>query len=618
MRRRCLICPPAFTRWVAVLAFVLLLTASFPADVQAHSGEILHSGQVLPGTSGTAVFDAPLAQPSLPWDGGGGYLSWLKLLLITIVFLVWVKLADRLNCDSMAIGDDTGMKPEIWNAITTGSFLIGFFVAISLPVFLAGFPIYLLAAFAPPVIYFFMRRSEVKKSPALKARATVNKAGEPVPEPLLQQDLGPEVKFTAAGSGKEQQMNLIRARQTPEEGFTTAKTLIDEAIKSRAEEIMLDYSRDRASVRLKIDGAWQPYPALERPQGDAMLSTFKYLAGLNPAERRAKQTGQFQLKTCGEKCGINMRSQGVATGERIQLKLVRDKKVRLSIIRLGMFPDMAEKFIAHMNGQGMTIISTMPGDGMTTTWQSMLDASDRITRDAVGIIPPTDLETGVENITIHQYDPETGGTPASILKPILLTQPDCLVVPDLSDRGSMDMVIGEVDEGRSVITRIQARSAAEALLRVYTFAGDREAFAENVTAVTNQRLLRRLCDNCKVPVQVAPKMIADLGGDPKQQNTLYKHYKLPPPEQRVDAKGRPIEIPPCEVCNGLSFIGRIAAFEMLEVGDGVRAVLSSGKPTVEAIENAARKAGKKTIAAEAYRLVLMGLTTPGEVQRVLK
>ncbi|MEM7453297.1 MAG: ATPase, T2SS/T4P/T4SS family [Planctomycetota bacterium] len=599
MRRRC------FSLFVLGLTAV----AVTPAQLFAQSPELL-------------------AQSPEPWNGGGGYLSVIKLILIGVVFLIWVRLADAVNKDSMGIGEDTGLKPEVWNPITAFSFLAGFFAAISVPIFLAGYPIYLLAAFAPPVTYFIMRRAEIKKSPMIAQKAATVKAqaagkkeagrGGAPGLPPLPQDEGPEITFKAAGDKQEQQMNLIRARQAPEDGYTTLKLMLDEVMTARAARVLMDYTRDAAMLRMEIDGAWHPLPPMDRIQGDAMLSSLKHLAGLNPAERRAKQVGTFELKTLQEKCGAEVVSSGVQTGERIQLVFKRATKTRLTPVQLGMFPEVTQRVLNLLNNQGISIISAMPGGGLTTTWQSLLDSSDRITRDVVALIDKTEVDSRVENIVIHEFDRSTGGSVSEILKPVMLTQPDCLIVPDISDQETMELIMDEVKLGRSAITRVQARSAAEALLRMLAVADDRKGFAENARVVTNQRMFRRLCQTCKVPMPVAPQTIQKLGGDPRTQNTIYDQYRLPPPEQRVDEKGRPIEFPPCETCAGLGYIGRIAAFDVLEVDDNVRAVLNSAKPTVDAIEAAASKSGKRTIAAEAYRLVLLGITSVGEVQRVMK
>jgi type II secretory ATPase GspE/PulE/Tfp pilus assembly ATPase PilB-like protein len=170
---------------------------------------------------------------------------------------------------------------------------------------------------------------------------------------------------------------------------------------------------------------------------------------------------------------------------------------------------------------------------------------------------------------------------------------------------------------RSLLLRTSAKSAAEALLRVYSQASDREQFLQSLHNVTCQRLVRRLCDECKVEVQVQPKAIQQLGGDPNRQNTIFNQWKLPPPEQQVDEKGRPIEFPPCEACGGIGYIGRIAVFEMITLNDPLRQIVKKN-PKIAPLEEAAVKLGKKTLAQQAYQLVLLGVTSLAEAQRVLK
>jgi len=110
-------------------------------------------------------------------------------------------------------------------------------------------------------------------------------------------------------------------------------------------------------------------------------------------------------------------------------------------------------------------------------------------------------------------------------------------------------------------------------------------------------------------------MIQKLGGNPKQQRTLFTQYKLPPPEQRIDEKGKPIEFPPCPTCGGLGYIGRIATFEVLQLDEQLRAVIRK-QPQAAAIEAAAVKSGKLPLANQAYKLVLLGVTSLAEVQRI--
>ena len=112
-------------------------------------------------------------------------------------------------------------------------------------------------------------------------------------------------------------------------------------------------------------------------------------------------------------------------------------------------------------------------------------------------------------------------------------------------------------------------------------------------------------------------MIQKLGGDPSKIKTLSRQWQLPPPEQRVDEKGNPIEFPPCSVCGGIGYIGRIAVFEMIAVNDAVREALKK-TPKVAAIDAAAKQSkAKKSMKSSAYQLVLMDVTSLQEVQNVL-
>ena len=198
-------------------------------------------------------------------NGPGGYLSWGKLLVITLIFLFWVRTSDWINRDAMKISDKTNMKQEIWNPIVVFSFLIGFLCVISIPIFFAGLPIYLLTAFVPLLVYFIQRRSKLIADPSIAQQLKL-KPGEAPAVALLPQDEGAEVSFTAAGAEKsDKQANLIRARQSP--AYAELKDLLVETQFKRAEQVLLDFTRDAVNGRILVDGAWhalQPGPRNRR------------------------------------------------------------------------------------------------------------------------------------------------------------------------------------------------------------------------------------------------------------------------------------------------------------------------------------------------------------------
>ena len=545
----------------------------------------------------------------------GAYLSWWKLLIVIGLFLVWVKMTDWVNKDGMKIGEATRLKPEVWNPISIGCMLVGFWCAISVPIFWAGLSIYVIAVFTPFLIYFFQRRGKIKASPGI---ANKLKAGpnEPAFETLVQ-DEGAPVTFKAAGSGTESQANLIRARQNGE-AFQRLKSTVMDGFKQRADVLMMDYTRDMVKSQLLIDGTWHALESVDRETGDAILVSLKCLAGANPVDRRSRQQGQFKAVIDDEKLGFDFLSQGVPTGERVQLKFLASKKAELTLPQLGMWPDMVRNLSNLLTQPGLVIVSGPPRQGLSTTWRGTLFACDRITRDWISILDENEEETVIENIKPYRFNAAAGESPATGLPKIMLSQPDALVVPNIVNSETLDMLTDQVvNHERTVVTQIPANNAAEALLRLYRTAGDKKRFAQAVTAITGQRLSRRLCDTCKVSITVQPKLIQQLGGDPRQQNSLFNPYVLPPPEKQVDEEGKPIEMLPCATCAGIGYIGRIAIYEMVTMNNLLRKTLLE-RPSVEAINQAAQKSGAPSLAANGYKLALLGITSVNEAQRALK
>ncbi len=550
--------------------------------------------------------------------GPGGYLSPIKLGLIALVFFIWVKLSDGINKDAIQIGDLSGHRPEVWNPINLVLHLLGFFAAITIPIFWAGFPIYVMCSLLPWMIYKIVRRSAVKKDESIGQRLNPEQGLE-LEE--LQQDLGAEMDFTPAGeTSSDKQANLIRARQSP--SFPVLKDLLAEIMLKRADTVLIDYSQTQATPRILVDGTWHAIPPMDRQTGDAVLYSMKYLAGLDPAERRARQAGRFELKSPDYgKRKIDITSQGIPNGERVQLKIIGGAASQLPLKQLGMLPAMEKPFSKALNEPGISIVSAPKGEGLTTSWQGMLLSADRLTRDCIGLVSEAnEEESSVENIVLKHY--EAGGNNPSqkeALAQALLTRPDSIACAHVESPQVMEGLINGVSgQDVAVWLQVSAKSSIEALLRHMQTAPNPNQFAESVRHVTCQRLARRLCDHCKQEIQVQPQLIQQLGGDPRKQNTIFQAYRLPPPEQRVDEKGRPIEFPTCQTCGGLGHVGRIAIYEMLTVNPEVRQMLVE-TPKPKAIEAIAKRTNARIpLAASAYRLVLLGVISLQEAQAALK
>lgn len=569
-----------------------------------------------PGVTGPASSIAVQGQatwPNYPSMGGehditrgpGGYLSWIKLLAIVAVFFFWVRLAEWVNKDAVKFSEHTGMPADIWNPLILFSFVAGFLGVLSIPVFIAGFPVYVVAAVLPYVIYRMQRRGTIPEE-AMTGKMFAEDVGESaVP-----------IEIRAAGDGEASSANLIRARQSAAYD-PTCQMLLD-AFQNRTEQILFDFTREIVNHRIQVDGIWHAMPPMDREAGDATLWVLKTLAGLNPSERRQTQKGIIGAKVGRDKPSFEVTSQGVPTGERVLVKIIGEATVSLELPELGMSPEMTSTVMEKIKSSGTVIISAPPGQGLTSTWQGVLNGSDRFTRDFVGVADHGERETERENIEIQRINIAGGESPVPTLQKMILKEPSAFVMPNLVNSETVDLLTEQVvSENRTLVTRVAAGSATEAVLRLMQLSGDRQRFVRSVTAVTCQRLVRCLCDSCKVPVQANPQAIQQMGGDPRVNTVLFRDYQLPPVEQRVDEQGKPVEMTPCPNCTGIGFRGRTAIYELLLVDNAIREVLLK-TPKMDLVNQIARKQGNLTIIQQGYRAVLDGKTSVAEIQRVLQ
>ena len=214
----------------------------------------------------------------------------------------------------------------------------------------------------------------------------------------------------------------------------------------------------------------------------------------------------------------------------------------------------------------------------------------------------------MENIARETFTPGDVKQAIALVHKLALKQAGGYVVPELMDKSLVDTLLEQSKtEGRKTLTRFTAKSAAEALLRAYAAAGDRKAMAQALKGSVYQKLVRKLCTNCRETTRVAPELIKKLGGDPMLQDFIYTPRAIP--------AEKPKDYLPCPVCHDLGFVGRTGLFEILEVNDAIRKTLLT-QPKVENIVAVARKTGMKTLMQSGFPLVLSGTTTIEELKRV--
>jgi type II secretory ATPase GspE/PulE/Tfp pilus assembly ATPase PilB-like protein len=179
------------------------------------------------------------------------------------------------------------------------------------------------------------------------------------------------------------------------------------------------------------------------------------------------------------------------------------------------------------------------------------------------------------------------------------------VVRNFVDAESAKVLMDEVADERLIITSIPARDAAEALLRLLQMKLPQKQFAEVVTGVLYQRLIRKLCPDCKVGYQPPPDVLKKLGIPSGKVQQLFR----PPKPEEIEK--------PCQTCQGIGYVGRTGIFELLVVNDQMREILAK-QPSVDLLRKAARADGQRSLQEEGILLVAKGVTSLPELQRVLK
>jgi len=562
--------------------------------------------------------DADTTWPALdsPFSRGSGlYLSPWKILGTWLLFLLWVRTTDWISQDAQAMK----LKYGMWNPIAFFSFFLCLLLLWILPWFGVGFLLLLIAYLAPLVTYIILRNAAVQSydkvlTPkhirrwiAKKVSAIgINMEGAD-DDP---REMGPQIQLTPAGGAtdRDNNVNLLTARQSP--GWLLGRELLDEALLQRATHIMLDYSPTAVAVRYQVDGAWHDRSPMERANGDFILTVFKGLAALNPADRRTRQSGHFGMEVLKDKYTCKITAQGTQTGERALVQIDPKKSPFKTLDDIGMRAKMQEQLEAVMGqSQGMVLFSAMPGGGLTTTMDTVLSTTDRFMRNFVAVVDESKLEREIENLHVTTYSSAAGETPATVLPKLVRTYPDVIVVRDAPDLETISILCEQVGEKRLVLTSIRAKEAVEALLRVLMLKIPANDFVPVITAVLNTRLIRKLCDQCKEGYPPPAEVLKQLGLPAGRVEALYR-----PPTVPIDPK-HPDAV--CEQCQGLGYFGRTAIFELLLVDDDLRQVLTA-TPKLENLRAAARKAKHRSLQEEGVLLVARGVTSIQELLRVLK
>jgi type II secretory ATPase GspE/PulE/Tfp pilus assembly ATPase PilB-like protein len=548
------------------------------------------------------------------WRGLGGYLSWPKILLAWLLFLLWVRTTNWVNIDLQATNV---LDYRRWNSIVFGSFFGAFLLTWIIPYFWLSYILLVIAYVAPLTTYIILRNAKMPNNQRVLTREHLrycfaicaNKMGMKVAyERRDPHEAGPPLKvFAGAADERTANARLLTARQMP--GLLTAREILYEALSNRASAILLDFRASALAVSLMIDGVWIQREERERETTDPALAALKALCGLDPQDRQKRQQGPFIAEYQENRYNATLVTQGTPQGERAVIQF-EEKKIHFkSPQELGMRPKMDEEIRQLLgNEQGLLLFAAPQANGLRSTTDVLLRCTDRLTRDFLAVEEESRRYEEVENVQVVTYKAADGQTPAAVLPKVFRMLPNVLVVRDLVNAASVNLLLEDMRlDQRLVLSTIRAKDSADAILQVADLGVPTAQLAKVLRGVLSMRLVRKLCESCKEAYQPTPQVLGQLG---IPEGRIEAFYRPRPPDP-----DNPKEI--CKVCCGIGYYGRTAVFELMPVGDNVRKVLQK-TPKPDLLRAAARKDGMKSLQEEGILLVAKGVTSLPELMRVLK
>lgn len=375
--------------------------------------------------------------------------------------------------------------------------------------------------------------------------------------------------------------------------------LLEKAIELRASDIHLGPFRNGLSVRMRVDGLLRVVatPAGVPPQ--AVISRIKILAGLNIAERRLPQDGAARLRIGRTDIDIRVAVMPTQHGESAVIRLLPKDRGMLVIDKLGLSPpDRALLTQLLTLPHGMIIVTGPTGSGKTTTLATILSILNEPTRKILTIEDPVEYE--ISGVYQSQAKPSIGLTFAAALRSFVRQDPDVIMVGEVRDAETAHVAIHAALTGHLVLTTLHTDTAAASVPRLLDLGIESFLLKSTLRAVIAQRLVRQLCDRCKVPRNLATN---DIVADPR-----YAMLGLTAGERVHEPGG-------CEHCGGTGYRGRVGVFELLNVTENIRSLIDK-KFGSTAIDKVAIDAGMTTMIDDGVAKCRAGVTSAAEVLRV--
>jgi general secretion pathway protein E len=409
----------------------------------------------------------------------------------------------------------------------------------------------------------------------------------------------PSVVASAEAAADDDDLDDLRdlARGAPV--VRALEELLRLAVEQRATDLHIEPFDGVLQARLRVDGLLKSVPAPPISMARGLLSRLKIMAGLNITERRLPQDGRARIVVSGAEVDLRIATTPTMHGESAVVRLLRKGSGLVALDDIGLWQrDEAVLREALAAPFGMIIVTGPTGSGKTTTLAASLATINEPTRKILTIEDP--IEYHISGINQTQVHPAIGLTFATALRSFLRHDPDVIMVGEMRDSETAHIGVHAALTGHLVLTTLHTNTAAGAVTRLIDMGVESFIIASSVRIIVGQRLVRLLCEHCKVPRRLTAEDVAH----DRRCATL----GLKAGEIIHDPSG-------CESCGFTGFRGRKGIFEVINVSPRVRNAIGPKTEAIE-LEQVARGEGMTTMVEDGVAKCRAGLTTIDEVFRV--
>lgn len=372
---------------------------------------------------------------------------------------------------------------------------------------------------------------------------------------------------------------------------------MEQAVNERASDIHIEALENSVRVRFRIDGVMQEMMHYEKELLNAIVARIKIISGMNISEKRAPQDGRMTQRFNRVEYDIRVSTLPTVFGEKVVMRLASKSALTRDKSELGFPEEEMRRFeqLVH-KPHGIILVTGPTGSGKSTTLYTVLS---ELNSGDVNIITVEDpVEADVDGINQVQVNEKAGLTFASALRSILRQDPDIIMIGEIRDEETAGIAVKAAITGHLVVSTLHTNSAASTITRLEDMGVESYLIADSVEGIIAQRLLRRLCPKCK------------------RAHVMNDMDKL---RLRLRGQSTPTIYEPgsggCTYCNGTGFRGRIGVYEIMTVSPAVRRTIAA-QSGAEAIQKVALSEGMTTLRLAAAKLVLQGVTSISEVERI--